>query len=271
MKQVSKNVYVETSPYSCNSGFVVTREGVVQIDTLLLPADAVRWRDEIARHGPVRYVINTEPHSDHFTGNCFAGGTLVAHEGTRQAILSASFEKLKDVVSQSSPDSVPLLKDFRFRPPDITLSTKMTIYLGDHTFHLINMPGHTLYEVAVYIPEERVLFTSDNVFCRVQTWMQEALPWDWLASLQHIAEMDVDVLVPGHGDACDRSYIPEMKAFIEEWINAVAAAIRQGMSVEEAQEKISFRDRYPMTSGREAMLDTVQRWNVARLYKVLKP
>ena len=71
MQKISDNVYTETELPGCVHGFVVTKEGVVMIDTPQTPTDAVRWRDEIAKHGTVRYLINTEPHEDHFRGNHF--------------------------------------------------------------------------------------------------------------------------------------------------------------------------------------------------------
>ena len=42
------------------------------------------------------------------------------------------------------------------------------------------------------------------------------------------------------------------------------------MSPEEAQDKISLLDRYPMQAGAEARANMLQRMNVARLYQVLK-
>jgi cyclase len=270
MQKIGQNVYAETGFRGCNPGFVVTSEGVVMIDTPQMPADAIRWRDEIAKHGPVRYLINTEPHGDHFAGNYFFEGTVVAHQGTREAILAASVEQLKERLKQAAPDSLPLIKDYSNRPPTITFSEQMTLYVGNHTFQLINLPGHTPYQVAVYIPEERVVFTSDNVFGRVQAWLHQAVPYEWLDSLRRLEELEADVLVPGHGSVCERSYIREMSAFIQDWIDAVSAAIAQGMSLEEAQEKVSFLDRYPMESGSEPMAQFVQHMNVARLYQVLK-
>ncbi len=269
MQKIGQNVYAETGFRGCNPGFVVTSEGVVMIDTPQMPLDAIRWRNEIAQHGPVRYLINTEPHGDHFTGNYFFEGTVVAHQGTREVILAASVEQLKERLRQTDPDRLPLIKDYSYRPPAITFSEQMTLYVGNHTFRLINHPGHTLYQVAVYIPEERVVFTSDNVFGRVQAWLHEAVPYEWLDSLKRLEQLEADVLVPGHGCICDRSYIKEMSSFIQDWINAVSAAIKQGMSLEEAQEKVSFLDRYPMEPGSEPMAQLVQNMNVARLYKVL--
>jgi len=270
MQKVSKSVYAETSLRGCNPGFVVTKEGVVMIDTPQMPADAISWRDEIAKHGPVRYLINTEPHGDHFTGNHFFEGTVVAHEGTREAILASSVEQLKERFKQMDAESLSLLEGFSYRPPTITLSERLTLYVGEHTFELIHVPGHTPYQVAVFIPEERVVFTSDNVFYKVQAFLHQAVPYEWIESLKRIGELEADVLVPGHGGICDRSYLPEMGAFIQAWIDAVSAAIDKGMSLEEAQEKVSLLDRYPMQPGGEAMGEMLQKMNVARMYEVLK-
>ncbi len=271
MQKITDNVYAETGFQGCNTGFVVTKKGVVMIDTPQMPADAIKWRDEIAQYGPVRYLINTEPHGDHFSGNYFFEGTVVAHEGTREAILAASVEQLKERFKQTAPESFALVKDFNYRPPTITLSQRLTLYVGDHTFQLINLPGHTPYQVAVYIPEERVVFTSDNVSHKVGPFLFQALPYEWLDSLKRLQELEADVLVPGHGELCDRSYIPEMSAIIQAWIDAVTAAINQGMSLEEAQDKVSPLDHYPATAAGSAPIpEQSRRNNVARLYHVLK-
>jgi cyclase len=270
MQKITDNVYAETGFRGCNTGFVITTEGVVMIDTPQLPVDAIEWRNEIAKHGSVRYLINTEPHADHFTGNYYFEGTVVAHEGTREIILEASVNQLRERLKQTAPENLSLMEGFIYRPPTITLSQRLTLYVGDHTFHLINLPGHTPYQVAVYIPEEGIVFTSDNVFGKVQAWLHQALPYEWMASLKQIQELNADILVPGHGSICNRSYIPEMIAFIQDWIDVVTAAINQGMSLEQAQSKVSLLDRYPMEKGSEAMALEVQRMNVARLYEVLK-
>jgi cyclase len=270
MQKIAKNAYAETDFRGCNPGFVVTSNGVVMIDTPQIPTDAVKWRDIIAEHGPVRYVINTEPHGDHFSGNCFFKGIVVAHEGTRKAILGSSAEQSKQRMKQSSPADYALMKRFRFREPTITFTSEMTLYVGDHTFKLFNIPGHTPYQIAVFIPEEKVCFTSDDVFCRVQPWMQQAVPFEWLESLQRLATLDAKVLVPGHGDICDPTYLPEMSRNIQAWIDVAADAIKQGWSLEEAQEKVEVPVKCPMLPGSEAMEPMIKRMNLARLYDVLK-
>jgi cyclase len=270
MEKISENVYVETSFTGCNVGFIVTGSGVVMVDTPMIPEDAIKWRDEIAAYGPVRYLINSEPHLDHFAGNHFFDGTVIAHEGIRKAILPTTIDELKKRLNNIAPGSLSLLSGFSYRLPDITFSQNLTFYLGDHTFQILHMPGHTKFQTAVYIPQERVVFTSDNVFCRVQAVLSESLPFQWLDSLQQLQELEADIFVPGHGEICDRSYLPEMSAFIQDWIDAVSDAINKGISLEEARETIEFFDRYPMPPGSESSNKWLQHKNVERLYKVLK-
>ncbi len=271
IEKLSNNVYAETGVRGCNHSFVVTSEGIVMIDTPQFPTDAVKWQEEITKFGSVRYIINTEPHGDHFSGNYFFEGTIVAHEGTREAILATPVNQYTDMLKQMDPQSLPLVKDYSFRVPTITLTDKVTIYLGKHTFQLVNFPGHTPYQVAVFVPEEKVLFTSDNVVHQTMPFITPlALPFEWMEALRQMQKLDAKVLVPGHGNVCDKTYLTEMIAGIQAWIDAVAGAIKNGMSLEEAQNKVNLLDRYPLSlTPRERMLQT-QRMNIARVYQVLK-
>lgn len=268
MQKIAKNVYAETGIRGCNPGFVVTSDGVVMIDTPQMPTDAVKWRETIAKFGPIRFLINSEPHGDHWTGNYFFKTTVVAHEGTRQAILASSVEQTKERFKQTSPADYALMRRYTFRPPTVTLTTEMTLYVGDHTFKLINLPGHTPYQVAIFIPEEKVVFTSDNVFCRVQPWLQQAVPFEWLESLKRLETLNAKVLVPGHGGVCDPTYLPAMHTTIQAWIDMASNAMKRGLSLQEAQEKLSPPVKFP--GDTEAMDRMLVRMNMARLYDVLR-
>ena len=252
MKQISANVFVETEKRGCNHSFVETKEGIVCIDTPFRPSDAVAWRDEIKKHGEVRYVIQTEPHVDHVTGNGFLPGTVVAHQGTREAMRTMTLKQIMERVVAIDTDAQRLI-----------------LHLGDHTFRLMNLPGHTGSQTAVHVPEEKVVFTGDNVSYKVQPFMVEAFPEEWLKSLQTVQQLDANVVVPGHGEICDKAYLREWEAFIRECLVTVQGAIERGWTREQALEKISFLHRYPMAPGSEARGPEVMRMNVGRLYDVL--
>ena len=92
MKQITENVFIEDQ-YSvppnyrgCNSGFVTTSEGIVMIDTPMMPTDAIKLRHTITKKGKIKYIINTDYHIDHVTGNFFFPGTVISHELVKELI-----------------------------------------------------------------------------------------------------------------------------------------------------------------------------------------
>ena len=270
MERVSENVYAVTGYRGCNPGFVKTSEGVVMIDTPQMPSDALKYKTEIEKHGQVSYLINTEPHGDHYTGNCFFKATVVAQQGTRDVIAQAQIEPLKERVKMMDPDFVPNLDSLSISVPSITFRDSMKIYSGEHEFELLHLPGHTPSETAVFIPQERVVFTGDNIFYKTQAFLHEAVPNDWLKSLETLKTLDADKVVPGHGEVCTLDYLDEQAAFIRDWIQAAREAVEKGWSLEEAQERISFLDRYPMGAEMEEFGRELQKMNVARLYAMAK-
>jgi cyclase len=267
MQQITSNVFVETGFRGCNTSFVVTSQGVVVIDTPMVPSEAKKWRNEAATHGQVRYVINTEPHTDHATGNCWFGAPVIAHEGTRQVLSTAKVEELKGMLSRMAPDSLPLDPAFTYHLPDITFSQNLTFYLGQHTFQLINLPGHTVSEVAVFVPEEKVVFTGDNLNLKIPIFVK-SLPYAWLDSLKRLEQLNADLYVPGHGDVSGKSCLPAMSEALQYFIQTVKKAIDAGWSQEETEAKVTMIERYPM--AKDPMMSGMIRMSVIDLYQSLK-
>jgi cyclase len=238
MQKVTDNVYVETGGRGCNIGFVVTSDGVVAHDTPVAQVLVQAWLKEIAKHGALRYVINGEGHPDHIGGNCWMGGILIAHEGARDAILKTDLNTLRQMQKRFAPDA-PESPDLKLRPPDITLSERLTLYLGKHTFKLMALPGHSPYQVSVYVPEERVIFTSDNVVTQGTPFFHQALPDEWIKSLQYIEKLDFDKVIPGHGEVKDKSYIQQMIKTIHTWADPIKEMVKKGLTLEETQKQIA--------------------------------
>jgi cyclase len=270
MQQLTGNVFVETRVKGCNFGFVTTSDGIVMIDSPHKPSDALKLKAEIARRGRLRYIINTEPHGDHWTGNAFFDVPVIAHEGVRTRILNTDMAQHLARVASFGPEEPKLLEGYAANVPVITFQNAMTLHVGDHTFQMIHMPGHTLYQAAILIKEEGVVFTSDNIFYKVQTFIQEADPDQWLEALEGLRTLDEEVFIPGHGAVCDKSYLDEQGEYILEWKAYVQKAIDQGMTKDEALDKLTAMSaRYPMDVGLEGQAPRVMRMNVANLYDYL--
>jgi len=291
IQQITANVYVEVeepgdfdSMGGCNCSFIVTSEGVVLIDPPSRPTHAAKWRDEIARRGELRYIINTGYHMDHISGNYFFPGTVVSHEGVREMFfvpieknlaypegiklaLEASMgirEYILYRLKKLDPEGFHMAENYQLKPPTITFSERLNLYLGDHTIELIHLPGHTPYEVGIYVPQEKVMFTGDNV-TTIQPSLAQCCPLEWIESLRKIESMDVDVVVTGHGQVGDKRVVRENIKFINECMDVVRKAIKQGMNKEEAANKISFGEGIRVVHPGSWQ----QRLNVIRLYEVL--
>ncbi len=135
---------------------------------------------------------------------------------------------------------------------------------------MIHMPGHTLYQAAILVKEEGVVFTSDNIFCKVQTWLQEANPDLWLTALESLRNLDEDIFVPGHGPLCDKGYLDEQGSYIMEWKDYVKSGVDRDMTKDEAVANLTeMTERYPMDVGQDGMSPMVMRMNVNNLYNYL--
>ena len=151
----------------------------------------------------------------------------------------------------------------------ITFSERLTFYLGGRTFRLIKMPGHTPFQTAVYVPEERALFTGDNIVVDNTPFFHQAVPDRWLKSLKEYEKLDVDKVVPGHGPVSDKSAFQRMYKIVKGCMDDVKAAIDKGMSLAEAQDRVTFAEIFPAIP-RDERTAGVMRMNVERLYKYLK-
>ena len=280
MQKINDNVFASTDIRGCNPGYVVTREGVVVIDTPQLATKVVDMREEALRRGPIRFLINTENHLDHISGNHFFAGLspVIAHEHFLKDFWTTvrgvrPYDYMVEVLKKDDPRGSALLppeKDFKMPLPTITFSHRLTVRVGDHIFELIHTPGHTRGQIAVYIPKEKVVFTGDTIFSQCQTWFHSSDPDAWLSSLGLLKTLNVDYIVPGHGPICNKDYIPKQEAVIREWVTAVAVGIAKGWSKEECAERISFLDRFSMDIGLESFGPMVQQLNVERIFDFLQ-
>jgi cyclase len=267
MDRITENIYAGFNFRGCNSGFIVTGEGVIVIDTPMVPAEAKAWVKEVSKFGEIKYVIDNEPHNDHVAGNCYMGATLIGSEATREAIKLNNKQVLEGQMSWMAPDAVPLPPEWHYRLPDISFTGELTLHLGKHTIKIIPVPGHTAGETCVYIPEEKAVFVSDNVMMAMPI-MINAVPDAWPASLKKLLTLDVDKVIPGHGPVCAKKDIQTMYDNVTYVIEQTKAAINKGWSVKEIQEKLTFFERFPAMPGDP--MKQMRHESLAGLYQALK-
>ena len=258
MRRVGKNSFTEIYFAGCNPSFVETSDGIVMIDSPQQPIDAVRWRERLEEKAPIRYLINTEPHLDHISGNAyFPKVEVIGHKKLKECFEDYLYafgtaEERREAAKETDPDSVWLFGHPDYppsHPPTTLFGDRMRLPLGNHSFEIIHMPGHTAPQTSVYVPEEGVVFTGDNVFYKCRSWLQECDPWEWLQALDSIRALDVEVIIPGHGEPCGKDYLTRQGEIVENWVGFVEGLVERGVSAEEALGEpiaVTRQDPYPI-------------------------
>jgi cyclase len=282
MEKVSPNVFTNTRLRGCNPSFVTTSDGVVVIDTPQLPTKAVAMRALAEAHGPIRYLVNTEHHVDHIFGNYWfkGAGAVVNHQGLYDRFMVVGpeldpFAYAHEALPTDDPEGEAIFPDREeyYGDPNkgsIVFTGDLTLHVGDHTFHCLHTPGHTPGQLAVHVPEERLVFTGDTIFSGCQTWLMTSDVPQWLEALDRIRTLDVDRIVPGHGPVVGVDYLDVQAAHLRAWIAAVEAAIAKGWTRDETVARVNFRDQFgPVDIGQGYMMDYIQTWNAGSLYDKL--
>jgi glyoxylase-like metal-dependent hydrolase (beta-lactamase superfamily II) len=161
-------------------------------------------------------------------------------------------EERREKMKTSDPDSVWLVGHPDYtdtNKPTLTFKDKLTLHVGQHTINILHHAGHTGPQTTIHVPEEGVVFTGDNIFHKCRTWLQECDPWEWLDSLSAIEALDVEMIVPGHGEPCGKAYLKEQAQIVENWVGMVERYVDRGVTPEDALKDpidATKYDPYPM-------------------------
>lgn len=225
-----------------NSGFIVTEEGVVVIDTQGPPELAGLLKEKIREKTgkPVVFVINTHYHGDHAFGNqYFDEALIIAHERTRAALIEKDESHRAMFKKFFGEDS---LRGFSLTLPEATFTGKMTLRLGTRTIELVHAGGtaHTGGDIFVWLPQERVVFAGDLLYKGRLPLLNDGETIGALKALDAMAMTDASMLVPGHGPVASMEDAARYRAFLEALRAGVKEMINKGMGKKEVSAAISL-------------------------------
>jgi glyoxylase-like metal-dependent hydrolase (beta-lactamase superfamily II) len=168
------------------------KQHVVICDTYLGPdcmADVMQVVNEAFGPKPT-IVFNSHGDWDHHWGNCFFGDApIIAHEQTARYIEARGAAELEENVQYQRGD-------ITITPPTVTFADEYEVPGEDILF--FHSPGHTVDSSSCVAREARVLFAGDNLEVPIPYLNSPDLD-GYIGTLQHYLELDVDVVVPGHG------------------------------------------------------------------------
>lgn len=189
--------------FNSNAGFVVTDNSVVVIDALGTPPLGEALLAAIRRitDKPVKHVIVTHYHADHFYGlQAFkaVGAEVWAHEAARAYFTSGEADAR---LAQRRQDLFPWVdENTRLIQPDRWLSGDTSFTEGGLHFHITVVgPAHSAEDVMVTVEEDGVVFCGDIFFAGRIPYVGNADSRRWLLAIDRLATLKPKILVTGHG------------------------------------------------------------------------
>ena len=262
--KVLKNVYTITSGdgIDSNTTFIITKEGVIVIDTRPTPAEARKVLAEIRKLTalPIVYTINTHYHGDHTFGNqVFKNSkTIIAHKNVRNKLIESGQKHL----SLFKTFGLPGIDEVEITPPNIIYEKEMEIWLGGYRLQLLyHGKGHTDGDTIIYIDQLRTVITGDLVFNKKIPYTADSYIDDWIDSLKYIELLKNETVIPGHGPIGERTTIISMKHYLMNLKELVLAQLKDKKTLKETQEIVEpiLRKKYKDWEDLDWIKDNIER------------
>jgi glyoxylase-like metal-dependent hydrolase (beta-lactamase superfamily II) len=243
IRQVATGVYaVIGAQGNANAGFILTGEGVVVIDSQINPraAQAMVGAIRTLTPQPILYLINTHAHGDHTFANHVIQPTrgIIAHARAKAALASRGTEMLAQYSRFVGAEAA---KGAKVTLPTLTVTEEMTLPIADRTIVLRYLGiGHTVGDLIVWLPRERVVFTGDLVYVNRLPWLGEGESREWLKTLGRLKALPFERVVPGHGPVGDRKSVERFERYLSALRRAVVEAFLRGQSLEETKKRVTL-------------------------------
>jgi cyclase len=246
IREIAPNIFVETEYHGANVACIVSGEGVILIDSPMLPHEALHWRAEIEKRtgNGIVYIINTDHHRAHVIGNqYFPTATVIAHERAWKEMKSYgdSFRtRLLNMYRDRMPEAVEVWQqDLEIITPEVTFTGRTVLYHGDKEIHLIPVGGHTPATTVVYLPQDKLLFAGDVVVTNRPPFLSQGDTKEWLEALTYLRKLHYDILIPGHGELTGKEATENMSEYLRMVRRKVRRAYRTGLTKADTARSLS--------------------------------
>lgn len=257
----------ENGGFMSNSCYVKTKNSYVLIDagaTYQFAKQAYEVMSNIEKL-PVKYVIATHPHDDHWLGSGYYKekfdaeliGPAFVNEHYHQHSQTRMFHEI-------SKDAIKNTKIVKF---DEHIHEETTIVVDGMEVQIIpvNTKAHSSEDVFIYIPSNKTIFSGDLVMNGRITSNREGSVIGQLKALDMINSKDWNYLIPGHGFDTSKNAIKETEQYFKLLKERVLEAVEEDVGVGSVTTLVKleeFKDK--------ALYKMLNKRNVFEAYKELE-
>jgi glyoxylase-like metal-dependent hydrolase (beta-lactamase superfamily II) len=235
LQDVGNSIYAYLQPDGgwgwSNAGLITDAGHALLVDTLFDVPLTWQMLEDMKRQVPaaahIGTLVNSHANGDHTFGNqLLDGAEIIASEQTARDMetvplletmrsqkarideLGIAGRMFAQTLGPFDLDSVTMVY------PTRTFRESLTLYVGAKRVELIEVgPAHTKSDILVHVPEDRVVFTADILFIDGHPIMWDGPLENWIAALDRILAMDVEVIVPGHGPITDKRGVAALREY----------------------------------------------------------
>ena len=262
---------------NCNAAVIDLGDGVLVVDTHSKPSAARALIEQIktVTNNPVKYVVDTHFHWDHYQGNQAypaawpQGVEIISSEATRESIehrgiprvkheittMPKEIEGLKAALAQATDPAKKAeiqdnlrqveeyLNELMTKPmilPSLTFDRSLIIHHRSRTVEILWLgKAHTDGDVFVYLPKEKFIATGDALHGWTP-YMGDSYPYDWIHTLEAAEKLNFEYALGGHGDVMRGKAQFEMwEQYFRDLLAETAPAYADGASRADTVKRVS--------------------------------
>jgi glyoxylase-like metal-dependent hydrolase (beta-lactamase superfamily II) len=230
VKKIKDNIYLVEGGGG-GSGIIIGENGVIVIDAKTTPAAGKAVVDEVHKltNKPITTVIFTHSDADHVNGivSFPKGLTLIAHENDKKEI-----EQAEAAGANGAPpkDYLPNKIVTQMRESETIDGVRMTL------IHIA--PAHTSGDLAVYLPDEKVVFSGDLIgngdplIHRNKNGESQG----WIQFVSALMQLDADTFVLAHANPMTKAQVQANLKSAEDKRAKIAGLVKEGKSLDQIKQ-----------------------------------
>ncbi|MGW2482622.1 MBL fold metallo-hydrolase [Streptomyces sp. NPDC001571] len=245
-----------------NCGLIASEGEALVIDTPYTPALTDEFLDAARTavgHTALNRVAVTHANGDHTWGlQQLPDAEIIATQAALEhQCLEPTPQQLAALSRDSDPEQ-PLgwyfrrhfgqfdFSGIRVVPPTTTFTGRHDIEVGAIAVELIEVgPAHTVGDLIVHLPEQRVVFAGDIVFAGDH-------PCHWAGPIERVSAacarilaLDPEWIVPGHGPIMNVDALRTHQAYLDDLVGQAQLLHAQGRTAADAVRILLKEGRYP--------------------------
>lgn len=210
---ITENVYSIISPsygrpspenkgWNSNSHFVVTNKGVLVFDTGSSELIGSKIIDAIksVTNQPIRWVVNSHSHADHWLGNAAFANAGTEILATASSIKTMKKNGVEDVEAFSRMTKGATGSTNIIYPTSSLVQREKRSFGGVDVEFIFSNDGHSSGDILMWLPQQKIIFGGDVIS---SDWMPIMTPSgnvpNLIKTLNSVAKLNPTTVLAGHG------------------------------------------------------------------------